>query len=124
MAKVTAYFGSVLILLGLAYFAFTGHVHPTSLIPAGVGILLVIFGWLAKTENPKRRMLFMHIAVTIGLLGFLGTGWSIVKVAGELMGQTIVRPIAEQEKAAMAGLLLIFVVLCVRSFVAARRVRV
>ncbi len=50
----------------------TGSVHPTALIPAWIGLALGIFGFLAISPNESRRKLFMHINVTIGLLGFLG----------------------------------------------------
>ena len=73
MAKVTVLFGIVLIILGGGSFVLTGNKFPTSLIPAAFGILLIIFGSMAETPVAKRRMLFMHIAVTVGLLGFLAT---------------------------------------------------
>jgi hypothetical protein len=123
MAKTTITFGVVLILLGI--FAFVGsRTHaPTALIPAFVGLLLGTLGFLAITDDAKKRMLFMHIAVTIGLLGFLGTAKSIYDCILLLQGVQFPHPLAVKEKAAMAVLLLIFVVLCVRSFVVARRAR-
>lgn len=123
MAKITISFGVILILLGIFGFVATGSHAPTALIPAYVGILLGILGFLAITENAKRRMLFMHIAVTLGLLGFLGTAKSIYDYIRMLQGQQFPHPPAVEEKAAMAVLLLVFVILCVRSFIAARRVR-
>src|SRR5579875_2814960 len=71
MAKIAMVFGALLIVLGAAYFVVTGSAHPTSLIPAWFGIALVFCGVLANTEDAKKRMLWMHIAVTIGLIGFL-----------------------------------------------------
>jgi hypothetical protein len=123
MAKITISFGVVLILLGI--FGFAGsHGHaPTALIPAVVGLLLGIFGFLAITEDAKKRMLFMHIAVTLGLLGFLGTAKSIYDFILMVQGTQFPHPLAVKEKAAMAVLLLVFVILCVRSFIAARRAR-
>jgi uncharacterized membrane protein len=123
MAKTTISFGVVLILLGIFGFVATGSHAPTALIPAFVGLLLAIFGFLANTDDAKRRMLFMHIAVTIGLLGFLGTAKSIYDYIRLLQGVQFLHPAAVEETAAMAVLLLIFVILCVRSFVAARRAR-
>jgi multisubunit Na+/H+ antiporter MnhF subunit len=123
MAKLTIMFGVVLILLGLLGFVATGHHAPTSLIPAIVGVILAALGALANTEDAKKRMLYMHIAVTLGLLGFLGTAKSIVDYIEMLNGRQFPHPIAVEEKAAMAGVLLVFVVLCVRSFIAARRAR-
>jgi hypothetical protein len=123
MAKLTIMFGAVLILLGLFSFVVTGHHAPTSLIPAFVGLILAILGFLASTDDAKKRMLYMHIAVTIGLLGFLGTAKSIVDYIEMVQGRQFARPVAVEEKAAMAGVLLVFVILCVRSFINARRAR-
>jgi uncharacterized membrane protein len=123
MAKLTICFGIVLILLGFLGFVATGHHAPTALIPSIVGLILVILGFLANTEDAKKRMLNMHIAVTIGLLGFLGTAKSIFDYIAMVRGQQFPHPIAVEEKAAMSLLLLFFVLLCVRSFIAARRAR-
>jgi len=121
MAKLTVGFGVVLILLGAWGFIATGREHPTALIPAYFGLVLVWSGVLANTEDAKRRMLWMHIAVTVGLLGFLGTFAAIVDEVRMLRGTVFPHPIAVEEKAAMAAICLVFVGLCVRSFIAARR---
>ncbi len=123
MAKLTILFGVLLILVGLIGYFATGHVHPTALIPAGFGLLLAIFGLLADTPDSKRRMLFMHIAVTLGLLGFLATIQGVVQWFQFLGGKTFAYPAAVESKAAMSTLCFIFVLLCVRSFIAARRAR-
>jgi hypothetical protein len=123
MAKVSIVFGIVLILLGIVGYIGTGSAHPTALIPAAVGLLLGIFGFLALTPDPKRRMLFMHINVTIGLLGFLGTAKAIYDYIQLLQGKVFPFPAAIEAKAAMAVITLIYVILCVRSFIAARRAR-
>jgi hypothetical protein len=123
MAKTTISFGVILILLGIFGFVATGSHAPTALIPAFFGLILGILGFLANTEDAKKRMLFMHIAVTLGLLGFLGTAKSIYDYIQMLGGKQFPHPVAVEEKAAMAGLMLIFVILCVRSFIAARRAR-
>jgi fucose 4-O-acetylase-like acetyltransferase len=124
MAKITVLFGVLLIILGAASFILTGHKFPTSLIPAAFGILLVIFGSMAETPETRRRMLFMHIAVTVGLLGFLATAPALFSAWQLFKGKLFPYPAAIEEKAAMSVLLLIYVVLCVRSFIAARRSRV
>lgn len=123
MAKLTIVFGLVLILLGIFGFVVTGHHAPTALIPAIVGVILAALGALANTEDAKKRMLYMHIAVTIGLLGFLGTVKSVVDYIEMVNGRQFPHPVAVEEKAAMAGVLLVFVILCVRSFISARRAR-
>lgn len=124
MAKVTLVFAVLLVALGLAGYMGTGSVHSTALIPAWIGLVLGLGGFLAISPNPSRRKLFMHINVTVALLGFLGT-------AGELIRSTVhahnagMAPdqIALASKLTLAALLLIYVILCVRSFIAARRAR-
>lgn len=121
MAKVTILFGILLILLGVFGFVATGSIHPTALIPAAFGLLLVIFGFLARSPEEKKRKLWMHIAVTIGLLGFLGTVKGLVDYFRmATMGVEVPNPPAVEAKAAMAAMLLFYVILCVRSFVNAR----
>ena len=122
MAKVTLIFAGLLIALGLVGYVGTGSQHPTALIPAGFGVLLGIFGGLAISPSEARRKLFMHVNVTIGLIAFLGgtaegvRGYVHASSAG-------LQPdmVALASKLTMAGLMLIYVILCVRSFIAARR---
>ena len=121
MAKLTIGLGIVLTLMAVVCFALTGSAHPTALIPAGVGLLFVLFGALALSPEPKRRMLWMHIAVTVALLMFLGTVPAVFGMFRQIGGAVLPHPIAVDEKAATSLLCLVFVVLCVRSFIAARR---
>lgn len=122
MAKVTLVFAVLLIALGLVGYLGTGSQHATALIPTWFGVALGVFGLLAISPNESRRKLFMHISVTVGLLGFIGgaveavRGYVHAKSAGLEPNQ-----IALASKATMAGLMLVYVILCVRSFIAARR---
>jgi hypothetical protein len=124
MAKVTLVFAVLLVALGLAGYFGTGSMHPTALIPAWFGLALGVFGFLAISPSESRRKLFMHINVTIGLLGLIGAvvealrGYGAARAAG-------LEPdhIALASKLTMAGLLLIYVNLCIRSFLEARRAR-
>jgi hypothetical protein len=124
MGKVTMLFGLVLIALGFVGWMGTGREHPTALIPLYVGVVLGVLGVLARTENQKRRMMVMHIAVTIGLLGFLGTAKSIWDYFQMERGKAFAYPAAVEAKAFMATILLFYVLLCVRSFINARKARV
>ena len=123
MAKVTLLFAVLLIVLGLVGFLCTGSAHPTALIPAWVGLALGLFGVLAISPQERRRMLFMHINVTIALLGFLGA--AIKALSGYLhtaaTGIDLDQFRALLLQLAMAVLLLIYVLLCVYSFIDARR---
>lgn len=123
MARLTILFGIILFLLGVLTYMGTGRGFPTSLIPAAFGLVLALCGWFARTEDVRRRMLAMHVAVTIALVGFLATVKSYYDFAQMKMGKQFRYPIAVDEKVAMASLLLVFIVLCVRSFIAARRAR-
>ena len=124
MAKFTLGTALVLIILGVAFFVATGSHAPTALIPAYFGIVLGILGLLANTEDSKRRMIMMHIAVTVGLLGVIIPGWRAASAfVASSNGATLVRPLAVKEEIAMAIICLIFVLMCVRSFIAARRAR-
>ena len=122
MAKVTLLFAVLLIALGLIGFFGTGSAHPTALIPTWIGLALGIGGWLAISPNESRRKLFMHINVTIGLIGFVGG--AVEAVRGYLHATSAgLAPdlIALVSKLTLTGLMLIYVLLCVRSFIAARR---
>lgn len=122
MARLTMIFGGLLIALSAVAYVELRHLH--TLIPGGFGLLLVVFGLLANTEDAKKRMLFMHIAVTVGLLGFLGTIPGIIGVIQMAAGHLVARPDAAKVQAVMGAICFVFVALCVRSFIAARRTRV
>ncbi|QNI35546.1 hypothetical protein [Edaphobacter albus] len=120
MAKLTIVFAVLLILLGLIGFVSTGSAHPTALIPSGVGVVFAIFGILSNTPDPKKRMLWMHISVTVALLAFLGTLPAGIQAMRLSHGAEYAHPVAVLEKAAMSLLCLIYVLFCVRSFINAR----
>ena len=121
MATTTIGFGVVLIILGLAGYFGSGMASPTALIPAAFGLLLAIFGAMAKDD--KKRKLAMHIAVTVGLLGFLGSVSGLFKLPALLSGGDVARPAAVISQSIMAVLMAIFVGMCVKSFIDARRSR-
>jgi len=124
MAKVTIVFGALLVALGLVGFFGTGGIHYTALIPTWFGLALGAGGILAISPSEGRRKLFMHINVTVGLVGLIGA------IAAALQGYGHARSLGEEPdyialaaKLTMAALLLIYVNLCVRSFIQARRSR-
>jgi len=122
MAKVTIVFAVILIALGLVGFIGTGSEHYTALIPTWIGLVLGIFGALSLSPDPKRRKLFMHINVTVAMMGFLGTLSEIIRGTIKASATGIApKAAAIGSKYALATILIIYVVLCVRSFIAARR---
>jgi len=118
LAKLAITFGVLLIALGLGTYL-PRHEHPTALIPAVAGLLLLACGLVARNE--RLRMHAMHAAALVGMLGALA--------AGGRMGMSIAKgTFGENAQAAtgLAGMFVLcalFVALCVRSFIAARRVR-
>ncbi len=124
MAKVTLVFAVLLIVLGFVGYLGTGHQHPTALIPAWFGVALGFGGLLAISPSETRRKIFAHINVTVGVIGFIGA------IASALHEYGHARSLGESPDAkaltaqlVMAGLLLIYVNLCVRSFIQTRRSR-
>jgi len=123
MARVTIAFGAALIVLGAVSFFATGGTHPTALIPVYFGIGLLVCGFLANSPSDKRRMIVMHIAVTVGVLGFLGSGVMAILETVRARGGPLAHPAAVESQAAMAIICVVYVGLCIRSFIAARRSR-
>ena len=122
MAKLTIVFGIVIALIGVSGFLLgSDGLHPLIF-----GLVLAACGLMAMTSNPKKRMVWMHVAVTIGLLGFLIPGSMSVyaMVKAHSAGVMLAKPTIAHMQLLVAALCLIFVVLCVRSFIAARRSRV
>jgi hypothetical protein len=120
MPRITVVFSLVYIALGLAGFFLTGAVHATALIPAFIGVVLLVLGLLGSNE--KLRMHVMHAALLIGLLALLGTAPSLLKLPAAFDG-TAERPEAVFAQAATAVLSLVYLAVGVRSFIAARRAR-
>ncbi len=111
-------FGGLLVLTGVV-----GYVHGvmndkasfTAFIPAAFGLIIVILGLVAQAKESLRKHL-MHGAVVVGLLGFLVPAGRLISKLSEL---TLSAAVVSQ--LVMALLCLVFVLLCVRSFIAARR---
>jgi hypothetical protein len=122
VAKVTIGLGVLLVILGVVGFVATGSKAPTALIPVPVGIVFGVLGAVAL--NPARRKHAMHAAAALALLGFLITIPGLIGAIRLMTGGTVDNPAAAKAKAIMSVLCLVFVLLCVRSFIAARRARV
>ena len=87
----------------------------TSFLPAALGLALLVSGEMAKVPEGKRK-LWMHVAVTFGLIGALG-------------GTRFFMVMADGLTFASSSMLMMFLTgsaytaLCVRSFIAARKAR-
>ena len=119
MAKITIGLGLVLIALGFGGYFGTDRESWTALIPAFLGLPLLILGCVALKEHMRRHA--MHVAGVIALVGFAGTVRGLMKLPVLLTGGELARPAAVPLQAAVAILCLIFVLLCIWSFIKARR---
>jgi hypothetical protein len=116
MAVTTILFGLLLTLIGFfGYFA-TGTSSFTALIPAAFGLLLLVLGVIARSEAARKHA--MHAAAAVALVGFLGALMSLLRTPAGVRSDA-----ALYSQLAMLLLTGAFVVLCVRSFMAARRAR-
>jgi len=122
MPTLAIVFGIILDALGFGAYVATGSHSPTALIPAFFGTIIFLCG-LLSVFIPKIRMHLMHVAALVGLLGTLGgLGMGLPKL-GALIAGTAERPLAAGMQIAMGVLCLVFLVLCVKSFIDARRAR-
>ncbi len=116
MGKLTIGYGLILVVLGIGGYYGSGQASKTALIPVALGIPAIICGVLAETKE-SLRMHVMHFAVLIGLVGLAGGVPGLIKMFG---GDTGAGPLA---RGALAVISAIFVALCVKSFIDARRRR-
>jgi hypothetical protein len=120
MASTTIALGVALIILGLAGYLLTGAASLTALIPAAFGIVILLAGLIGRDE--RRRKHAIHVAVVVALLGLLGSIRGLLQI-GAVFAGTAARPAAVVSQAVMAVLTLGYVIVAVRSFIAARRRR-
>lgn len=120
MSKATLGVGSLLAVVGVVAYAWSGAASWTALIPAIVGVLLIGCGVLALREAYRRHAI--HAAMAIALLAVLGSLMNVVRV-GELLAGTAQRPAAVVTSLIMFVVLVVYLVFGIRSFIAARRRR-
>jgi hypothetical protein len=118
MPSTAILFGRLLILVGIigyGYGMYNDNASLTAMIPAVFGLVLMILGHLAASKENLRKHL-MHAAVVVGLLGFIiPMGRILSKVSDFSL------TFASTMILSMAILCLVFVLLCVKSFIAARK---
>lgn len=117
MPSNAKWFGRLLIVVGLAGYAYgmyNGNASWTALIPGIFGLVLMVLGYLASANEGMRKHL-MHAAVLVALLGLLASAGRIFSKISEFTVSA-----ASLSQIAMALICLVFIMLAVRSFVAAR----
>lgn len=118
MPRIILVFAFSFVLLGVGAYVATGMESKTALIPAIFGLLLGAAGAVSLKHLKHGG----HAAALIALLGFLGTSKSLWKI-GQLYSGAIERPAAVMVQAAFAILCFALIVLCVQSFIDARKAK-
>lgn len=119
MSGISIVAGLLLVVIGSTGFSYgmnAGTASVTALIPAFFGIVMIACGAIAMVADGMRKHL-MHLAVVVALLGFILTAGRLVMKAttGGLEASAAV-----MSQGAMTFVCLVFVLLAVRSFAAAR----
>jgi hypothetical protein len=119
MHRWTILFGLLLVVIGLGGYYFSDAKQPMTLIPAVLGIAMFVCGVVAA--QGAMRMLAMRVAALIGMIGFVGP---MVTIFNDITNITNTANTAEVlAKGLTSALCLMFVLICVNSFLEARRVR-
>ena len=102
----------------------------TAFIPGILGLIIVLLT-LGAVRFPNAHKHFMHVAVLIGLIGFIAVAGKVGSAVSEMnllkSEPFMIIHVSSLKPVTMllsAGLLLIFVILCVVSFIEARKNRV
>lgn len=118
MPGTSIFFGILLVVIGVAGYGYginAGNASITALIPAFFGLPMIACGVVAQSVESLRKHL-MHVAVVVALIGFILTaGRLAMKITEITMSPAVL------SQASMALICLIFVILAIRSFAAARR---
>lgn len=113
LPNLTTAYGMILVLWGLIVTTVSESQSISSFAPAFLGLPLLVSGEMSKSPEANRK-LWMHVAATFGVLGALG-GTRFFMVMGDGLNY------------ASSSMLMMFVtgsaytVVCVRSFIAARK---
>ncbi len=111
--------GDILLAVGILGYVLSNFASVTALIPAGFGAIMNLCGVIAMAR-PATRKHAMHAAAVVALLGFGGTVRGLAKLPALLGGQDVERPAAVASQAVTAIVCLVFLILCVQSFIRAR----
>jgi peptidoglycan/LPS O-acetylase OafA/YrhL len=113
--RITLLLGVILAFLGVFFYEWTDEVSKTALIPTAFGVVFMLLGLLASVEHLRKHM--MHGAAALSLLGF------VLGVVRLLPGPAEGKEKAFIETAIFAGLCGLLLLLCIKSFIDARRRR-
>jgi hypothetical protein len=121
MPRIAIAYSAVLILIGVFGYIGSGAASVTALIPAFLGLPALVCAILAARGIKVAMM--MHLVAGIALLALLGTARSVPGAWDLVTGAEVTRAGATVAQFLTAVLSLVFLVLAIRSFIAARTAR-
>lgn len=121
MAFHAILFGALLVVLGPVLYLLSEEASRsfTAFIPSGFGIALITLGLAARQDSLRMHM--MHGAALLGLIGFAIPTFMVVRSL--VINGHEFNAVRHGGQLTMAALCLIFVVLCIKSFIDARIAR-
>lgn len=122
MARITIIFGILMVLLGVLGYLLTGKESVTALIPSFFGLLFVLLGAVAAAK-PSLNKHMMHVAALLAVVGMIGTFRALGSFVTLIGGSEVDRQPAVIAQTIFFVLAAVFLILCIRSFIAARRAR-
>lgn len=121
MPLFTILIGDLLLAVGVVGYVLSSYASWTALIPALFGVVFNLLGGLALAA-PKARKHAMHAACVVALLGVAGTAKGLLSLPTLLTDSgKLERPAAVASQSITAIVCLVFLVVCVNSFIRARR---
>ncbi len=121
MPIVTIIIAILLIAVGFGARMLSDSPSMTILIPAALGLLLLIAGLFALKAGLRKHA--MHGAAMVALLGIAGSVGALAQLPALLSGGEVQRPLAVGARSLTFLLCAVLLGLAIRSFVAARRAR-
>ncbi len=121
MSKLSIIIGIALVILAVAFYVASGSASVTALIPAFIGLPILLLGFLAAKESLRKHAI--HAALFFALLGLIGSLPGLGDFFIMLSGNTVDRPLASIEMFITFILCGLLIILGIRSFIAARRQR-
>lgn len=116
MPRLTLGLSVLLIAIGSIAYIATSFASWTALIPALLGVVILIAGLISL----KKQKLGVHLALAVAVLGVLGTSMNVLQF-GALIAGDAERPTAVLISTITFALLIFYVALGIHSFVTARR---
>ncbi|WP_051706489.1 hypothetical protein [Nocardioides aequoreus] len=114
--RTTVVVGAILVVVGVLGYLLSDSRSLTAFIPSVLGALLVVCG----VVGARRPKIGIHAALVVALVGVLGTVPNVLGL-GDLVSGDSERPLAVVSGTVTFVVLVVYLVVGIRSFVAARR---